>query len=45
MLTVYFVLAVSALILSIISAAGKCPLFVPVILLAILACLQVLPLK
>ena len=46
MLTVTLIIGVAALILAIISAAtGKVPLWVAVILLAIMACLQVMPLK
>lgn len=43
MLTVMLILAVGALISTIMSAMGKCPLWVPVVLLSLYACLQVLP--
>lgn len=41
--TVQTILAVSSLITVIVSLAGKVPLWVPVILLALYVCLQVLP--
>jgi len=43
MLTVMQILAVSTLIGAIVSAVGKCPLWVPVLLIGVFACLQVLP--
>lgn len=45
MITVLFVLVVGALIPAIVSAMGKCPLWVSVILLCIVAAVQVMPLK
>jgi len=42
MLSVPVILAVAALIATIISGMGKCPLWVPVLLLAVLATLQTL---
>jgi len=46
MLTVFLIISVAALIMTLVAAAsGKIPLWVPVVLLAILACLQSLPLK
>lgn len=45
MITVMFFLVVGALIAAIVSAMGKCPLWVSVILLCIAMALQVLPLK
>jgi len=45
MLTVFLILAVAALILTIASATGKVPLWVPVILIAIILALQALPWK
>lgn len=43
MLTVSLILAVLALILAVVSGAGWCPLWVPVVLLAILQLLQHVP--
>jgi hypothetical protein len=43
MLTLAVVLAVAALLVAIASAVGRAPLWVAVILLAILECLRVLP--
>lgn len=43
MLTVTMLLAVLALILTIVSGAGWCPLWVPVLLLAILQLLEHIP--
>jgi len=43
MLTVMLILAVSALVTSILVAMGKCPVWVPLMLLSLFACLQVLP--
>lgn len=45
MLTVTFILIIGALIAAIVSAMGKCPLWVSVILLCIVMALQVLPVK
>jgi hypothetical protein len=45
MLTVTFILIIGALIAAIVSAMGKCPLWVSVILLCIVMAIQVLPLK
>lgn len=45
MLTVTLILVVAALIVAILSAMGKAPLWVAVILIAIVQALQVLPLK
>lgn len=45
MITVTFVLVIGALIAAIVSAMGRCPLWVSVILLCIVMALQVLPLK
>lgn len=44
-LTVLFVLAIGALIMTLVSAAGKLPLWVPVLLLSIILALQVVPIK
>lgn len=44
MLTLVLVLAIAALLVAIFSAVGKAPLYVAVILLAILECLRSLPL-
>jgi len=43
MLTVTFVLVAAAFLCAILSAAGKCPLWVSVVLLTILELLQVIP--
>jgi hypothetical protein len=45
MLTVTFILIIGALIAAIVSAMGKCPLWVSVILLCIVMAIQVLPVK
>jgi len=45
MLTVTFILIIGALIAAIVSAMGKCPLWVSVILLCIVMALQVLPVR
>lgn len=45
MLTVMFILAASAFICTVVSALGKCPVWVPLVLLCIIAMLQVAPLK
>lgn len=44
MITVLFLLAVSAFISAIVSIMGKCPLWVPVILLSLFALVQTIPL-
>lgn len=44
MLTVFVILAVAALIITIVAAIGKAPLWVAVVLLAIIECLRALPL-
>jgi lysylphosphatidylglycerol synthetase-like protein (DUF2156 family) len=44
-LTVSLVLAVIALVLTVVSAIGKCPLWIPVVILAIIALVQAIPLK
>lgn len=44
MLTIVGILVVAALISTIVSIMGKCPLYVPVLLLCIVAALQVIPL-
>ena len=43
MLTVMQILAVSTLVGAILSASGRCPPWVPVVLIGLFACLQVLP--
>lgn len=43
MLTVSLLIVVSAFICTVVSAIGKCPLWVAVILLCIFALLQVMP--
>lgn len=45
MLTVLGFLIVSAFICTLVSAIGRCPLWVPTLLLCVVALLQVLPLK
>jgi hypothetical protein len=45
MMTVTVILALAALIISILSAIGKAPLWVAVILLAIIALLEHIPLR
>lgn len=45
MITVSFVLILGALIAAIVSAMGKCPLWVSVIMLCIVEAVQVLPLR
>lgn len=45
MLTVLIILVLAALVAAIASAMGKAPLWVAVILLAIVAAVQVLPVK
>lgn len=44
MITLLVILAVAALIATIVSMMGKCPLSVPVLLLSIIAVLRVIPL-
>ena len=45
MLTLFMILAVAALISAIIAAMGKCPLYVPVLVLSVIEVLRVLPLS
>lgn len=46
MLTVFLILAVAALVMTLFSAAtGKVPLWVPVLVLAIIECLRSIPLR
>lgn len=45
MITVLFILVLGAMITAIVAAMGKCPLWVSVILLCIVAAIQVMPLK
>lgn len=45
MLTVLFVLVAAAFICTVVSALGKCPVWVGVLLLCVVALLQVMPLK
>lgn len=45
MLTVLFVLVFAAFICTIVSALGKCPVWIPVLLLCIIALFQVMPIK
>lgn len=45
MLTVTLILALAALIIAILSAIGKAPLWVSVILLAIIAAIEHIPLR
>lgn len=44
MLTVFLILAVAALIITILSAIGKAPVWVGVLLLCIIECLRSMPL-
>lgn len=44
MLTVFVILAIAAFIGTILAAMGKCPLWVPVMFLAIIECLRIMPL-
>ncbi len=44
-MNVVLILAVSAFITTIVSAIGRCPVWVPVMLLCLLALLQSLPIK
>lgn len=44
MLTIFAILAIAALLITIASAIGKAPLWVAVVLLSIIECLRVLPL-
>ncbi len=43
LLTVIFVLVIAAFICTIVAAMGKCPLWVAVLLLCVIALIQVLP--
>lgn len=45
MFTVIFILVIGALVAAIVSAMGKCPIWVPVILLCIAMAVQVIPIK
>jgi hypothetical protein len=45
MLTLFMILAVGALIATIMAAMGKCPLYVPVMVLSVIEVLRVLPLS
>jgi hypothetical protein len=45
MLTISIVLLLCAFVTVIASALGKCPIFVPVLLLCLLEALQVLPIR
>lgn len=46
MLTVHLIIGLAALIMTLVAAAtGKIPIWVPVLLLAILVCIQSLPWK
>jgi len=45
MLTVMFIMVLGALVAAIVSAMGKCPLWVSVILLCVAMAIQVLPVK
>lgn len=44
MITILFILVVSALVATILSLMGKCPIAVPVLLLCIVEALRILPL-
>lgn len=44
MLTVYLVLVLAAFGCTIVSALGKCPVWIPVVLLCVIELLRVLPL-
>jgi hypothetical protein len=44
MLTVFLILALAAFIGAVVSAMGKCPLWVPVVLLCVIELLRALPL-
>jgi hypothetical protein len=44
-MTITALLAIVAFVLTIAAAVGKCPLWVPVLLLSLIALLQVLPLR
>ena len=44
-MNVVLILAVSAFITTIVSAIGRCPVWVPVMLLCVVALLQTLPLR
>lgn len=43
MITVFFILAICAFICTITGAIGKCPLWVPVLLLTVIELLRALP--
>ena len=45
MLTVIGFLVICAFICTIVSALGKCPIFVPVLLLCLIELLRILPIK
>lgn len=45
MITVMFVLVAAAFICAVVSALGKCPLWVSVILLCVVELIQTIPLK
>jgi hypothetical protein len=45
MLTVMFVMVAAAFVCTVIAALNKCPVWIPVLLLCVIALLQVLPLK
>lgn len=45
MLTVMFVLVAAAFVCTVVAALGKCPVWVPVLLLCVIELLHVLPLK
>jgi len=45
MLTVMFIFVLGALVAAIVSAMGKCPLWVAVILLCVAMAVQVMPVK
>lgn len=45
MLTVMILLVLGAFITTLVSAAGKCALWVPVLILCVVAAIQFLPLK
>jgi hypothetical protein len=45
MLTISLIFLLAAFVTAIASALGKCPLFVPVILLCVLEALQVIPIR
>lgn len=45
MLTIAVVLVLCAFVTAVANALGKCPTFVPIILLCLLAALQVIPIR